>query len=55
MIDNLRFFTSIYCWVVFNEGWGQFDTVRLTDLVKKRIQREWWITPADGLTEELEI
>lgn len=35
MIDNLRFFTSIYCWVVFNEGWGQFDTVRLTDLVKK--------------------
>lgn len=35
MIDDLRFFTSIYCWVIFNEGWGQFDTVRLTQLVKE--------------------
>lgn len=26
---------SIISWVVFNEGWGQFDTERLTDLVKK--------------------
>ncbi|HMK38311.1 MAG TPA: glycoside hydrolase family 2 TIM barrel-domain containing protein, partial [Bacteroidota bacterium] len=27
---------SIIIWVVFNEGWGQFDTERLTALVKKR-------------------
>jgi Glycosyl hydrolases family 2, sugar binding domain/Glycosyl hydrolases family 2, TIM barrel domain len=26
MIDHLRFFPSIYCWVPFNEGWGQHDT-----------------------------
>ena len=27
---------SIIVWVVFNEGWGQFDTERLAALVKKR-------------------
>jgi beta-galactosidase/beta-glucuronidase len=26
---------SIYMWVVFNEGWGQYDTERLTGWVKK--------------------
>ena len=26
MIDQLRFFQSIVTWVVFNEGWGQYDT-----------------------------
>jgi hypothetical protein len=26
MIDHLRFFPCIYCWVPFNEGWGQHDT-----------------------------
>ncbi|HYH66051.1 MAG TPA: glycoside hydrolase family 2 TIM barrel-domain containing protein [Urbifossiella sp.] len=26
MIDHLRVFPSIYCWVPFNEGWGQHDT-----------------------------
>ncbi len=26
MIDHLKFFPSIYCWVPFNEGWGQHDT-----------------------------
>ena len=25
MIDALEVFPSIYCWVPFNEGWGQFD------------------------------
>ncbi|MBX3399385.1 MAG: beta-galactosidase [Gemmataceae bacterium] len=25
MIDHLKFFPSIYCWVPFNEGWGQHD------------------------------
>ena len=27
MIENLRFFPSITTWVVFNEGWGQHNTV----------------------------
>lgn len=26
MIDHLRGFGCIYCWVPFNEGWGQHDT-----------------------------
>jgi hypothetical protein len=26
---------SIIVWVPFNEGWGQFDTARITDLTKK--------------------
>ncbi len=26
IIDHLKFFPSIYCWVPFNEGWGQHDT-----------------------------
>jgi hypothetical protein len=26
---------SIITWVPFNEGWGQFDTARITDLTKK--------------------
>lgn len=26
MIDHLKFFPCIYCWVPFNEGWGQHDT-----------------------------
>ncbi len=34
MIDQHRSFPSIVTWVVFNEGWGQFNTVRLTTLVK---------------------
>ncbi len=35
MIDARRSHPSIGMWVVFNEGWGQFDTERLTDLVKR--------------------
>ncbi|WP_114778575.1 glycoside hydrolase family 2 protein [Botryobacter ruber] len=31
IIDHLRFFPSIVVWVVFNEGWGQYDTKRLVD------------------------
>jgi hypothetical protein len=26
MIDHLKGFPSIFCWVPFNEGWGQHDT-----------------------------
>jgi hypothetical protein len=34
MIDALSNHPSIVMWVVFNEGWGQFDTARLTNWVK---------------------
>ncbi len=36
MIDARRSHPCIGMWVVFNEGWGQFDTERLTDHVKRR-------------------
>lgn len=31
MIDQLRFFPSIVTWVVFNEGWGQYETKRIVE------------------------
>ena len=34
MIDTLYNVVSIYCWVPFNEGWGQFDAVRIAESVK---------------------
>lgn len=36
MIDQLRSVTSIVGWVPFNEGWGEYDTARITDAVKAR-------------------
>ncbi len=35
MIDALRNHPCIVQWVVFNEGWGQYDTIRITDWVKQ--------------------
>ncbi len=35
MIDAFRNHPSIVMWVPFNEGWGQFDTPRVVDLVRK--------------------
>lgn len=35
MIDGRRNHPCIVMWVVFNEGWGQFDTVRETNWVKQ--------------------
>ncbi len=35
MIDGRGNHPCIVIWVPFNEGWGQFDTVRIADLVKK--------------------
>jgi hypothetical protein len=34
LVRGLRNHPSIVTWVVFNEGWGQFDTPRLAELVK---------------------
>jgi hypothetical protein len=36
MIDQLRSVTSIVAWVPFNEGWGEFDTARIADAVRRR-------------------
>ena len=36
MIDNFYNHPSIITWVIFNEGWGQYDTERLTAWVKER-------------------
>ncbi len=35
MIDSLHNHPSIIMWVVFNEGWGQFDTKRITEWTKQ--------------------
>ncbi|MCK9316374.1 MAG: DUF4965 domain-containing protein [Verrucomicrobia bacterium] len=35
VIDQFCNHPSIVMWVPFNEGWGQFDTPRITQLVKK--------------------
>ena len=35
MIDGFSNHPSIIMWVVFNEGWGQFDTARIADWTKK--------------------
>lgn len=34
MIENHRSFPSVVMYVVFNEGWGQYETERLTELAK---------------------
>jgi hypothetical protein len=34
MVDQLRSVTSIVGWVPFNEGWAEYDTVRITNAVK---------------------
>ncbi|MFO0926676.1 MAG: glycoside hydrolase family 2 TIM barrel-domain containing protein, partial [Gemmataceae bacterium] len=35
MMDAFHNYPSIIGWVIFNEGWGQFDTARLADWTKK--------------------
>ena len=38
MLETIRLLKAHPCiavWVIFNEGWGQFDTNRLTDLARK--------------------
>ncbi|MEK3890810.1 FIMAH domain-containing protein [Bacillus sp. FSL K6-3431] len=36
MLNQFNSFPSIVQWVVFNEGWGQYDTERLTKWVKEK-------------------
>ncbi len=35
IIEDLRNHPSIILWVPFNEGWGQFDTPRIVELIKR--------------------
>ena len=35
MIDHLRHFPSIVVWVPFNEGWGQFDAAKATEIIRE--------------------
>lgn len=34
IVDQLKGITSIVQWVPFNEGWGEYDNARITDLVR---------------------
>lgn len=36
MIDYLRFFPCITSWVIFNEGWGQHNTVEIVENVMRK-------------------
>lgn len=35
MIDMLYNTVSLYCWVPFNEAWGQFDALKICDYVRE--------------------
>ena len=35
LIEALRMFPSIVTWVPFNEGWGQYDTERITKMIRQ--------------------
>lgn len=47
MIDAFRSFPSIVMWVPFNEAWGQFKTVEITNWVKK-YDPSRLVNPASG-------
>ena len=34
VLDRLYHFTCICSWVPFNEGWGQFDSKKITDMIR---------------------
>lgn len=50
MIDDLKNHPSIIMWVVFNEGWGQFDTARIVDLTR-RLDPTRLVDGASGWTD----
>jgi hypothetical protein len=47
MIDSRRQFPCIVAWVPFNEGWGQFDTVRISRWIKEHDPSRL-VIPASG-------
>ncbi|AQQ08666.1 Beta-galactosidase [Sedimentisphaera cyanobacteriorum] len=50
MVDDLGNHPSIVLWVVFNEGWGQYDTVRVTEDVMEQDPSRI-VTCASGWTD----
>ncbi|MBL8762228.1 MAG: hypothetical protein JNL50_13090, partial [Phycisphaerae bacterium] len=50
LIDHRFNSPSIVTWVVFNEGWGQFDTPRFTKLVKE-LDPSRFVNNASGWTD----
>ncbi len=50
MIENLRNHPSVVMWVVFNEGWGQYDTERLTRWVEE-FDSDRLVNNASGWTD----
>jgi len=51
MIQSYRNHPSIIMWVVFNEGWGQYDTERLTAWVKE-LDPSRLVSNASGWTDK---
>jgi hypothetical protein len=50
MLRALENHPSIAMWVVFNEGWGQYDTERLTERVSA-LDPTRWVSNASGWTD----
>ncbi|WP_318345474.1 sugar-binding domain-containing protein [Flagellimonas baculiformis] len=50
MVDDLYNYPSIVMWVVFNEGWGQYDTERLTHWVEEMDETRL-VSNASGWTD----
>jgi len=50
MIHSLRNHPSIVMWVPFNEGWGQYDTPRITDLIRE-VDPTRLVNSASGWTD----
>ncbi len=47
MVEGRGNHPSIVMWIVFNEGWGQYDTPRLTNWVKQ-LDPSRWVNNASG-------
>jgi hypothetical protein len=51
MIEGRRNHPSVILWVLFNEGWGQYDTERLTQWLKT-LDSSRLVTDASGWTDK---
>lgn len=51
MLSSLNNHPSIVVWVLFNEGWGQYDTERLVGWIKKR-DRSHLVVGASGFMDK---
>ncbi len=51
MVEGLRNHPSIVTWILFNEGWGQYDTERLTAWLKA-LDPSRLVNNASGWTDE---